>query len=209
MKQLITTIVMFITFSVHAQTVSEWVKQKKTQQKYMLQQIAALKVYAGHAANGYKLVRSGLQTIDKIKDGDLKLHETFFGSLSKINPEIKASSKVPEIIRMQIDINKQIKKVIKQCRASKLAEQGYLESVLGKVLNDCDLLLDELIRVSTSGSTDMTDDERIKLFDRIYVSMQDNKVFVKEFGNSAIQLAKQRNAEAKEVRISKLLNGLR
>lgn len=212
MKQLMMMTAMLLAISVHAQTASEWMKQKKTQQKYLLQQIAALKVYADHAAKGYKIAKFGLQTIDKIKDGDLKLHETFIGSLSKVNPKIKASAKVSEIIRMQIEINKQIEKILKQSRDSKLvhhSEEVYVENVFSKVLHDCDILLDELIRVSSSGSTEMTDDERMKLIDRIYVSMRENKVFVIEFGNSAVRLATQRKTEAKDIIISRKVNGLR
>ncbi|MBK8310917.1 MAG: hypothetical protein IPL04_08535 [Chitinophagaceae bacterium] len=40
----------FLSFtSVNGQTLAEWTQQKKTQKKYLLQQIVALQVYIGYA----------------------------------------------------------------------------------------------------------------------------------------------------------------
>ena len=66
---------------VSAQTVNEWVNQKSTQKKYLLQQIAALQVYINYAKKGYNIVSGGINTIRDIKKGDLNLHNTFFSSL--------------------------------------------------------------------------------------------------------------------------------
>ncbi|MDQ3843049.1 MAG: hypothetical protein M3342_03415, partial [Bacteroidota bacterium] len=81
----------------YAQTVEEWTDQKKTQIKYLLQQIAALKVYTGHIQKGYAIARSGLTTIQSIKKGDVTVHQTFFSSLQKVSPAIQQYSKVNDI----------------------------------------------------------------------------------------------------------------
>ena len=45
-----------------AQTLAEWVSQKVTQKKYLLQQIAALQVYSGYLSKGYSIAKDGLNT---------------------------------------------------------------------------------------------------------------------------------------------------
>ena len=60
-----------------AQTFSEWFRQKKTQEKYLIQQIAGLEVYAGYLKKGYKIFDTGSKTISKIKSGDLNMHQLF------------------------------------------------------------------------------------------------------------------------------------
>lgn len=43
-----------------AQTFDEWFRQKKTQKKYLVQQIAALKVYLGYLKEGYEIAQKGM-----------------------------------------------------------------------------------------------------------------------------------------------------
>src|SRR5258706_14560273 len=88
--------------SIHAQTAEEWTQQKKTQIKYLLQQIAANKVYIDYLEKGYSIARNGLQTIQNIKKGDFNLHFNFFDSLKKVNPKIKGWAKVADIIAYQL-----------------------------------------------------------------------------------------------------------
>lgn len=56
------------------QTFHEWFRQKKTQKKYLIQQIAALKVYLGYVQKGYSIAQKGLTTVSNIKKGNFDLH---------------------------------------------------------------------------------------------------------------------------------------
>src|SRR5437870_5513652 len=89
-----------------AQTYDEWVRQKETQRKYLIEQIVAFKTYLGYAVEGYSTAKLGLNTIKDIKNGDFNLHDNYFKSLSVVNPQIKKYSKVAAIISMQISISK-------------------------------------------------------------------------------------------------------
>src|SRR5438046_646086 len=102
-----------------AQTYDEWVRQSKTQKKYLLEQILALKTYIGYAEKGYSIASKGLNTIKDIKDGDFNLHDNFFNSLSAVNPQVKKYSKVAAIIAMQISIGKVVHNTVRDCRKGK------------------------------------------------------------------------------------------
>jgi len=67
----VTIIILLSGAQVNAQTWNEWFRQKKTQKKYLVQQIAALKVYLKYLKQGYRIVDKGLSLVGDIKDGNL------------------------------------------------------------------------------------------------------------------------------------------
>jgi len=196
----------------HTQTYDEMFRQKKTQKKYLLEQIAALQTYIGYAQKGYSLATKGLNTIQDIKHGDYTLHHNFFTSLTAVNPRIKTYSKVAAIVAMQISIASHIHAVIKDCKKAKQltsAELDYLQQVFNNLLDDCGKNLDELIALITDGGQQMKDDERIKRIDKLYVDMQDKQVFAQSFSHSAKGLSVQRRKDKYDIEIIKKINGLK
>ena len=95
-----------LTIPLHAQTFSEWFSQKKTQKKYLLEQIAALQMYIGYAKKGYEIAGSGLSTIRNITNGEFKLHDLFITGLKKVSPVVRNDIRVAEIILLEIEIIK-------------------------------------------------------------------------------------------------------
>ena len=193
------------------QTYDEWFRQKKTQEKYLLEQIAALQTYIDYAEKGYSIVTGGLKTIKHIKHGDFNLHNIFFNSLSTVNPAIKKYTKVASIIAMQISIAKQITNTIKSCKKSNMLLSGelkYLNVVFNNLLGECAKNLDELFALITNNETQMKDDERIQRIDKLYDDMKDKQMFTTSFSHSAKGLSIQRLSAQKDIIISKKLQRL-
>ena len=202
----------FCAGNLSAQTWAEWFRQKATQRKYLLQQIAALQVYSGYLSKGYSITRNGLNTIKSIKNGDLLQHTNYFNSLATVNPKIKRYAKVAEIIALQIAIAKQSGNALKNFRNNHhftTTEINYLQGVFNTLLSDCAKNLDELFSLITNENLQMKDVERIKAIDKIYIDMQDKRQFVRAFSNSAAGLSIQRSNEANDIIISKKLNELK
>lgn len=212
MKKLIMAIaICLVTSSSNAQTADEWLNQKATQKKYLLQQIAALQVYLGYAKKGYTIVTSGVNTIRNIKNGDLNLHRDFFNRLKNVNPSILKYAKVADIIAYQVKIIKQTKITIQQIRETKQfteAELGHCKQVFDNLLDECIKTVEELILVTTSGKLEMKDDERLKRIDGLYADIQDKYSFACSFSEDMGLLAVQRLGEQMEINRSKLINGL-
>jgi len=197
--------------NISAQTWAEWFRQKATQKKYLLQQIAALHVYSGYLSKGYSIAKDGLNIIKSIKNGDLLQHTNYFNLLVTVNPQIKRYKKVADIIAMQISIAKQSGNAIKSFRNNHHftpTEINYLQGVFNTLLSDCAKNLDELLNLITNGNLQMKDDERIKAIDKLYVDMQDKQQFVRAFSKNAAGLSIQRSNEENDIIISKKLNGL-
>lgn len=209
---LLTTAGLFAFLSSNAQIADEWLNQKATQKKYLLQQIAALQVYIGYAKKGYNIVNGGITTIKNIKNGDLNLHRDFFNSFKNVNPAIRRYAKVADIIAYQVKIIKQTKGTLQQIRETKQfteAELDYCKQVFDNLLDECMKTVEELMLVTISGKLEMKDDERLKRIDRLYADVQDKYSFSCSFSEDMGILAVQRLGEQMEINRSKLINGIK
>ncbi|MEQ1588149.1 MAG: hypothetical protein ABL895_19865 [Cyclobacteriaceae bacterium] len=206
MKKSITILFFITTLFAHAQTFDEWFKQKKTQRKYLQEQIVALKVYLGYVKDGYRIAQRGLNTIDNIKNGNFNLHRDFFSSFKNVNPAITNSVKVIDITAFQIGILHDLKKISSFVKGNKnftVEETHYITKVCTNMLLLCDANLSELLYLVKSGESGLTDDERIGQIDSIYKDMQDQYAFTHDFDNTTQALANARSKELSHLRIFK------
>jgi multidrug efflux pump subunit AcrB len=213
MKNVAVTILILFTFKVSsAQTFDEWFEQKKTQKKYLIEQIAAFKIYLGYVEEGYSIARKGLTTISNIKKGDFNLHNDFFSSLKSVNPTIRNYSKVAEIIAFQVKIIQSYKQTYKYVKSINLyspAEIDFIYRVFTNLINNSSDDLDELITVITANELEMKDDERLKRIDAVYASIQDKYAFAKSFGDEAKVLAVQKAKDNNNVETSRSVYGIK
>lgn len=204
-------IIMFLPVLCFGQNLEEWTQQKKTQEKYLKQQIAALQVYIGYLKTGYKVVNSGINTVRNIKKGDFNLHRDFISRLSGVNPKVKSYSKVADIIAYQIRIIKEMKECLRGVRDAKQFTESELEHctmVINNLLASSLENIEELLEVITDGELQMKDDERIKRIDIIYADMQDKYAFCSSYSEEMALLTVHRMREWHEIDLSKKLNGL-
>ena len=185
----------------NAQTWNEIFRQKKTQEKYLIQQLAALKLYAGYLRKGYGIANKGINTIKGFSKGEFSLHEDFFNSLKQVNPAITKNEKIVDIMRWQISIRKDLNS-ISTANEFPTKERSYFKAVKIKVIKECELDLDELLLVITSVKMEMKDDERIKRLDGLHYRMEDKYRFARSFRDKVKTLALQRQQELRNNKFS-------
>ncbi len=213
MKRLFTLVLFaLLSVGVKAQTFAEWFRQGATQKKYLLQQIAGLKVYMGYIQKGYSIVKQGQNTISDIKNGEFNLHKDYFNSLKTVNSTIKNYSRVADIIAMQLNIVKVYKEAAKQVKQSSSFngdESSYINGVFEKLMDDCTKVVDELIVITTGGQLEMKDDERLRRIDALYTDMQDKYTFIQSFSKEAKLLEASRIEEQNDIQSIRALNGIK
>lgn len=195
-----------------AQTFAEWTRQKKTQKKYLLQQIAALQVYIGYAQKGYNIAKEGLATIGGFTRGEFDLHTGYFHSLKSVNPAIRRYVKVADIFSLQIKIVQNYNRSYRHLNGSNVIsnnELAYVGRVFRRLLDDCDKVLEELLVITTDGKLEMKDDERMERIDMLYLNMQDKYTFSQSFSNDIKSLAASRIKEKTDVQTSRVLQGIK
>lgn len=211
-KLLMLLLFVIMATGIKAQTFAEWFQQKKTQKKYLLEQLAALQMYRGYVKKGYAIAREGLTTISHSKEGEFDLHQQFFGSLNRINPKIRNHAKVADMIALQVKIMQVYKNTYRQVQESDAFhadEVSYVYEVFGRLLDDCSTTLNVLLTITTSDKLEMKDDERLKYIEALYNDMQDKYTFVQSFSQETMMLAAVRLQEKKDMQTSRAMHGIK
>ena len=183
---------------VHAQ-------QQTGEQKSLVEQIiqiAANGVYLNYIKKGYEIAREGLNTVHSFKDGEFKLHKTFFKSLSEVNPNVRAYTRVLDTFSLKNKIaqeGRQFFKLLTNSHSFSNGEKIYLSGVLERLLENCIQVQHELSIVIQDEELEMKDEERLARIDKLFLLMQDNCNFFYSLLGEIKMLAVARNAEHLDV----------
>lgn len=212
MKMLLMLIVLTgMAIGARAQTMGEWFRQKETQRKYLLEQIAALRMYKASVKKGYALARQKLTTIGGSKAGALNQDREYFNSLKQVRPRIRHQARVADIIALQVKImeaQKHFSRQVKESGVFHVEEISYINRVFRRLQGDCTDRLDELILLTTNGSLEMNDSERLERIDAIYQQMQEKYTMTQSFGRGTMVLGMARIQEHQDVLTRQYVHGI-
>jgi len=190
-----------------AQTFAEWFSQKKTQIKYLTDQIAALNACETSLKQGYNMLHGEWGAIGNFKNGEFGLHQDYYNSLSLVNPQVKNSTDLTSIQSEQLSIISQFN-AIQHLPGLSASEQTYIGLVQQNVINQCAKDLTDLQAVLTSGNLVMTDDERIKRINQLTTSIKDKYMFTCSFCSQVRLLTIQRNQDNQSIQTLNQLYGI-
>lgn len=182
--------------SLKAQTYAEIFRQKRTQKKYLITQLLALKTYASYLKKGYNIASNGISTVKNFTNGEFNLHHSFISSLKTVSPIISNHNKVAEIILLQLKIGNTFKKIA----PSGPSAITYVEEVKNGLMTDCVTELEELLLIISAGKAAMGDDERLRRLDKIYTSMLDKYAFAQHFCNQINLVNGQHKKELQSIK---------
>lgn len=176
-----------------------------------IEKLAQFKKILKNMKNGYQIIFKGYTAVKDISQGNFNLHKTFLDGLMQVSPAVKKYKRIADIISYQLRIAKEYKLAFNRFKEEKqftIDEIDYLGKVYGNLFNESLKSLDELSMVITSGKLRMSDDERLQAIDKIYLAVEEQYSFLKEFTNNSNLLSLQRKAEMAEIEMSRRLYGL-
>jgi hypothetical protein len=211
-KKLLALTVMTVAASafattVRAQTFAEWFRQKSTQKKYLLQQIAALQVYAAYYKAGNNIAHNGLGSITGSLKSENGLHSTYYNKLNNVSPVVKNNKQVYDILQWQKDILTRMSSLDKTANLND-GEKKYITQVKTALFKDCDQQITELQNVVTDSKLKMSDEERLKHIGVLHSAMQNNYRFASAFEDQIRVYAMQRIQESNNVISEKKIYGI-
>lgn len=160
---------------------------------------------------GYKVLSQGYDRIKGIAEGNYKLHQVFLDGLLVVNPAVRDYKRIPMIISYQGQLMKEYRRAYRRFTDNHdltASELRYLESVYTYIVNQSVKNLEELTMVVTAFKLRMSDDERLKAIDRIFLDMENKLSFLRYFNNSTQMLVMQRAKEHSDVKTMKRLNAI-
>lgn len=184
----------------------EWLRQKRTQRRYLIQQIAALKVYLEYLKKGYDIAQKGLTNIGNIKDDALGRDKNYLHSLKEVSPVIRDSPKLVQTMSYQEGILKVLRKLNDDAKGDPNLspdEVDYIGSVYSNMIKECDVAIDELTTIATAEQAEMKDDERLDRLDKIHEDMADKYAFAQDFSTCTRLLSLERARERHSINSSK------
>lgn len=207
---LLLLITVLVVGSTRAQSFSEWFKQKKTQKKYLLAQIAALETYLKAVEKGYDIAHNGLSVISVLKDGDFMQHVLYFQSLEMVSPRVKKYSKVLAIADME-DRSQRIRSVLVADKDLNDLLNNREWTPLHQICDDASAEakkdLEELELLVTDGKLKMTDGERILRIDQLYLEVKKKLRGVLLLAQNVQSLMAGRKKQADDIKILGQLYG--
>lgn len=204
--------VMLLMFwgSLQAQSFSEWFRQKKTQKKYLLAQIAALETYARVIKKGYELAGSGLSMVAALKNGDFMQHTLRFSTLEMVSPRIKNYSKVLAITELEDKAARSLRSMMEIKDLEYLLsprELNELRQADAEMRSEAAKDLEQLELLVSDGRLKMTDDARIRLIDQLYIEVQKEYSQTMNLTRGIRMLTDSRRKRAGDTRMLKKVYG--
>jgi hypothetical protein len=204
---LATACFLLMTFSIKAQTFSEWFRQNKTQIKYLINQITAYAVFRNDLAAGYQIAWSGLTYISDATCQEHDLHSDYFSSLHQVSPAVAGYSGLRDIFNYQLEILACFKKILLIPNMSH-SDKDFITRVNHRIILKCGQSINELGDVLTDNVLAMKDNERISRIDAIRADMKDICAFTQSFSSGARLLVAQQQSAVSDATESKINNGL-
>lgn len=196
---------------IEAQTTEEWTKQRKTQIKYLAEQIVALKEYGRLVRKGHEIVNNGLALIQTIKEGDHVLHYQYFSSLVKVNPTLKEFAQLLAIIHFQsntVNNCRKMKEWLAVCEDFSQEEKQSLLSKIHRLLAAETYHSRDLTTLTSNEKIELKDDERISRISKLYKEVKNDDYYSQNLMRQIYALRLQRSLEKVETKNLKSLQGI-
>lgn len=201
-KLLIICLLLLITAPGNAQI------QELKQLALNIEKLAQFRAILKDMKEGYEILTKGYNTVKDLTEGNFDLHKTFLDALLQVSPAVRNYKRVGEIIDYQVELVGNSGRHRNKLQSSGLfapEELAYFTQVYDRIFNESLHDLEELTAVLTAGELRMSDEERLAAIDRIYLSVQDKCLFVRDFNSQTGILALQRGREAHDVEALRLL----
>jgi hypothetical protein len=207
MKKLILVLALSVSF------ISSNAQSAEVQQLLLnVEKLAQFKKILKNMKDAYKIIFKGYTAVKDLSQGNFTMHKTFLDGLMEVSPAVKKYKRIADIFKYQLRITKEYKAAYNQFRDDKqftVAEIEYVGKVYSNLFNETLKSLEELAMVITSGKLRMSDHERLQAIDKIYEAVVDQYSFLNEFNNNTAILSLQRKSEQTELKMSRIINGLK
>ncbi|MGF2412018.1 MAG: TerB family tellurite resistance protein, partial [Ferruginibacter sp.] len=177
-----------------------------------VEKLAQFKKILKNMKDAYKIIFKGYTAVKDLSQGNFTLHKTFLDGLMEVSPAVKKYKRIADIFKYQLRITKEYKAAYNQFRDDKQftpQEIEYVGKVYSNLFNETLKSLEELAMVITAGKLRMSDDERLQAIDKIYETVVDQYSFLNEFNNNTAILSLQRKSEQTEIKMSRIINGIK
>ena len=171
-----------------------------------VEKLRQLKNILSDMKRGYQIVSKGYNSVKDIAEGNFTLHEVFLDGLMLVSSEVRKYRKIADIVTLQTELVSEYKGAFKRFSSGGNFSRSELD-YLGKVYSQLSAQsldnLNQLAMVITAGKLPMSDEERLRIIDRVFEEVQDKLLFLHSFNGETSLLNWQREKEKRGVSAAK------
>lgn len=159
-----------------------------------------------------EMSRLKLKEISDWSEKQRKLYDDYFRELQKVKAVIATYRKVKEIMAIQLALVSEYKRawgLLSRDEHFNGRERDQMYRVYSGILEESMKNLDQLMLVTSSFSTQMSDGKRLELIDRAGRNLEGNLTDLRRFNNGNFQLSIGRSRDLKEAQVLKQLYGVK
>ena len=152
-----------------------------------------------------------LTQISEWSEKQRKLYDDYFLELRKVKNSIATFKKVREIIKRQIMLVDEYKKawgLLQQDKNFTALELEEMYKVYSGILDESLKNIDELMLVTNSFATQMTDGKRMELIDQAGTRLEQNLTDMRKYNNRNFRLSLSRSDDVVQAEMLRKLYGL-
>lgn len=176
-----------------------------------MEKLTQFKAILSDMKKGYQIYQQGYGTISNLSKGNFDLHNIYLTGLMAVSPIVRNDPRVGQIISQQNDILSEYKRfnnLFRQSGSFNSDELRYISTVYNQLVKQSNSNIDDLTNVTTAGKLRMSDDDRLRTVDRIYIGSNDQLQFLRFFNRQAVLLSLQRTKDLRDTQALKRLYGI-
>lgn len=152
-----------------------------------------------------------LTEISEWTDKQRLLYDEYFIELRKVKNAIATYKRTREVIELQLKLVQEYKVawgMLGQDLNFTVKEKDEMYSIYSGILDESLKNLDQLILVSSSFSTQMSDGKRLELIDQAHRNLESNLTDIRNFNHDNFRLKAFRSQSKGEMEVLRKMNGL-
>jgi len=188
------------TIPCRAQSTADWIKMLMLD----VQKLEELKGILQDMKKGYEILDKGYTEIRDLAQGRFNLHKAFLDALLAVSPSVRNYHRIGAILDDEYALVGEYRQAQQEARTGgvfTMQELGYFDGMYSTLYKRSLQSLDELTMVITDGELRMSDAQRLRSIDRVYVDISGQLRAVRRLRwEASLQMA-QRQHEKNELNL--------
>ncbi|RVT98455.1 TerB family tellurite resistance protein [Mucilaginibacter limnophilus] len=168
-----------------------------------IEKLTQFKAILSDMKTAYRIYQQGYGTISNLSKGNFDLHNAYLTGLMAVSPAVRNNPRVAQIVGQQSDLLKEYRRfgnLFRQSGSFSRQELSYIDRVFSQLVRQSNAAVADLTNVMTAGKLRMSDDDRLRAIDRLFIQSTEQLQFLRWFSRKTALLSLARSRDLNDTR---------